>query len=183
MELDRKIRLFNIPSPSSRDPDRTSASMQSFVREHYKELSMSTRKQLLCSVLRYITVALMFLHRGFFAQALTDNPSNPLQSAHSQSFLTAYKCACAVLDTTRDHYGQKPLLIARIWRIWSNAFTASVSCFALIPTIRSELVFFFFPGHNWNSGYTYLERKSRAISLGETGSCMSFISERSRNQQ
>jgi hypothetical protein len=74
--------------------------------------------------------ALMFLHRGFFAQALTDNPTNPLQSAHSQSFVTAYKCACAVLDVTRNHYIQSPRLVARVWRIWSNAFVAAVGHFA-----------------------------------------------------
>jgi hypothetical protein len=44
MELDRKIRAFAIPiSTSPQDPDRTSTSMQSFVRSHYSELSASSQ--------------------------------------------------------------------------------------------------------------------------------------------
>lgn len=86
-------------------------------------------------------IALLYLHRGFFAQALIDNPTNPQQSVHGQSFITAYKCACAVLDSTEDHYAQQPLLITRVWRVWSNAFSASVSQMILNCTSRphSEL--------------------------------------------
>lgn len=71
-------------------------------------------------------VALLFLHRGFFAQALTDNPTNPQLSTHGQSFITAFKCACAVLDSTIDQFNQQPDLTPRVWRIWSNAFSAAV---------------------------------------------------------
>lgn len=69
---------------------------------------------------------LLFLHRGFFAQALTDSPTNPILSAHGQSFLGAYQAACAVLDSTRGQYEHDPGIIARVWRVWSYAFSASV---------------------------------------------------------
>jgi len=107
LELDRKIRAFHIPLSLPPNLDCSSA-MQYFVRSHYSALT------------------LMFLHRGFFAQALTDNPTDPLNSAYSQSFVTAYKCACDILDCTRDHYAQQPRLVTRVWRIWSNAFSAAV---------------------------------------------------------
>ncbi|KZP03224.1 hypothetical protein FIBSPDRAFT_879651, partial [Athelia psychrophila] len=81
--------------------------MQVFVRSHYSELT------------------LLFLHRGFFAQALTDNPTSPIMSAHGQSFISAYKAACAVLDSTRAQYEYDPGIIARVWRVWSYAFSAS----------------------------------------------------------
>ena len=43
MALDHKIREFDIPTCSSPlDPKRPSTSMQSFVREHYMELSKSS---------------------------------------------------------------------------------------------------------------------------------------------
>jgi hypothetical protein len=41
LELDRKIRLFDIPmSSSSRDSEDPASSMQSFIRSHYSALSM-----------------------------------------------------------------------------------------------------------------------------------------------
>jgi hypothetical protein len=106
--------------------------MQASVRSRYSELSTSSLGSLTLvgTDLQQCASKPLFLHRGFFAQALTDNPTNPLQSAHSQSFVTAYKCACAVLDVTRNHYVQRPRLVARVWRIWSNAFVAAVGHFA-----------------------------------------------------
>lgn len=71
---------------------------------------------------------LLFLHRGFFAQAMSDDPVNPLRSPYSPSVLAAYSSACTVLDDTRSQFLKKPLLCARVWRIWSFAFSAAVSC-------------------------------------------------------
>ncbi len=69
---------------------------------------------------------LLFLHRGFFTQAMTEHPSNPLLSPYRKSVIAAYQSACAVLEDTRVQYQKKPLLCARIWRIWSFAFSAAV---------------------------------------------------------
>jgi len=82
--------------------------MAIFVRSHYQDL------------------LLMFLHRGFFAEAMSDNPLDPLQSPYGQSVLAAYSSACAVLDDTKSQYFNKPLLCARVWRIWSLAFSAAI---------------------------------------------------------
>ena len=48
-------------------------------------------------------------------------------SAHGQSFISAYKAACAVLDSTRAQYAHEPGVISRVWRVWSYAFSATVS--------------------------------------------------------
>ncbi|KZP29231.1 hypothetical protein FIBSPDRAFT_727667 [Athelia psychrophila] len=108
LDLDRKIRGFHIPVEEEGPSAGGEGSMQVFVRSHYSELT------------------LLFLHRGFFAQALTDNPTSPIMSAHGQSFISAYKAACAVLDSTRAQYEYDPGIIARVWRVWSYAFSASV---------------------------------------------------------
>ncbi|GLB35003.1 putative fungal specific transcription factor [Lyophyllum shimeji] len=109
LELDRKIRDFVKTSDADKSKDgRTATSMAIFVRSHYQAL------------------LLMFLHRGFFAQAMTENPLDPLQSPYGQSVLAAYSSACVVLEDTKSQYANKPLLCARIWRIWSLAFSATV---------------------------------------------------------
>ena len=126
--------------------------------------------------------ALMFLHRGFFVQALTDNPMNPLKSVHSQSFIAAYKSACQVLDCTRDHYAQQPRLVPRVWRIWSNAFSAAVRNIHTEPiTIRFQSCSF--PGHHRGSGNSQPECNPRAVSPGETEPCVWPIPKRIRKQQ
>ncbi|KAF7974586.1 hypothetical protein HWV62_11856 [Athelia sp. TMB] len=107
LDLDKRIREFHIPVKDQGGAGGEN-SMQVFVRSHYSELT------------------LLFLHRGFFAQALTDNPRNPIMSAHGQSFISAYKAACAVLDSTRAQYAHEPGVIARVWRVWSYAFSATV---------------------------------------------------------
>ena len=70
--------------------------------------------------------AYMFLHRHYFAKTLIENPTNPLESIHSRSFITAYNSACEILDSTRRSYDKEPLLMPRVWRIWTNAFSAAV---------------------------------------------------------
>jgi hypothetical protein len=110
LELDTKIRqAVNPPTPDS-DPsdERTAISMRTFVRSHYQHLM------------------LLYLHRGFFTQAMTEHPSNALLSPYRKSVVAAYQSACAVLDDTCIQFKRKPRLCARIWRIWSFAFSAAV---------------------------------------------------------
>ena len=81
--------------------------------------------------------ALMFLHRGHFMQALRDNPADPLNSAYRESFHTAYDCACAILNSTKEHYDKQPNFVPRVWRIWTNAFCAAVDNNLLLSNQRS----------------------------------------------
>ncbi|KAF8077997.1 hypothetical protein FPV67DRAFT_1557423 [Lyophyllum atratum] len=102
LELDRKIRDFVKSTEVDKSKDsRTATSMAAFARSHYQDLR-------------------------FFAQAMTENPVDPLQSPYGQSVLAAYSSACVVLKDTRSQYFEKPLLCARIWRIWSLAFSATI---------------------------------------------------------
>uniref|UniRef100_A0A0W0FW73 Zn(2)-C6 fungal-type domain-containing protein n=1 Tax=Moniliophthora roreri TaxID=221103 RepID=A0A0W0FW73_MONRR len=111
LELDKKIRQFATPPltfDSHPSDDRTAHSMRNFVRSHYQDLM------------------LLYLHRSFFLQAMTDYPANPLLSPYSKSVTTGYQSACCVLEDTRTQFMKKPLLTSRVWRIWSFAFAAAV---------------------------------------------------------
>ncbi|KAF9530528.1 hypothetical protein CPB83DRAFT_850478 [Crepidotus variabilis] len=110
MELDGKIRNLVVPTQDmlATQEDRTAISMRTFVRSHYQELM------------------LMFLHRAHFAQAMLENPENPLKGPHSQSVHAAYSSACVVLRDTREQFSKNPSLTSRIWMVWSFAFTATV---------------------------------------------------------
>ncbi|KAG2136039.1 fungal-specific transcription factor domain-containing protein [Suillus clintonianus] len=109
LELDRKIREFSVPVfTDSTNFDRTPMEMRSFAQSRYRELT------------------LMFLHRGFFAQAMSDFPSDPLRSPLGRSFMVAYQCASILITTTINQFTSQPVLCSRVWRIWSFAFSASV---------------------------------------------------------
>ncbi|KAF7343434.1 putative transcriptional regulatory protein C1F7.11c [Mycena venus] len=107
LQLDRKIRDFGQPL-ANQDDGRTAVSMKNFIRSHYRDLM------------------LLFLHRAFFAQVMIENAADPMKSPYWRSVLVAYECACNVLDDTVNQFTKNPLLVARIWRIWSLAFSAAV---------------------------------------------------------
>ncbi|KAJ7481536.1 hypothetical protein FB451DRAFT_1030501 [Mycena latifolia] len=107
LHLDRKIR--NIAQPTANPVDgRTAVGMKNFVRSHYRDLM------------------LLFLHRAFFAQVMIENATDPMKSPYAHSMLAAYQAACNVLHDTVEQFTKRPLLTARVWRIWSLAFSAAV---------------------------------------------------------
>ncbi|KAJ7747903.1 hypothetical protein DFH07DRAFT_747477 [Mycena maculata] len=108
LHLDRKIRSFAQPETNPDVDERTALSMNNFVRSHYPDLM------------------LLFLHRAFFAQVMIENAEDPMKSPYAHSVLAAYQAACNVLEDTVNQFRKKPLLVARVWRIWSLAFSASV---------------------------------------------------------
>ncbi|KAJ6591053.1 hypothetical protein DFH09DRAFT_907769 [Mycena vulgaris] len=107
LHLDQRIRNFAQPTANPVD-ERTAVSMKNFVRSHYRDLM------------------LLFLHRAFFAQVMIENAADPMKSPYAHSMLAAYQAACTVLDDTFNQFNKKPLLVARVWRIWSLAFSAAV---------------------------------------------------------
>ncbi|KAL0946088.1 hypothetical protein HGRIS_012356 [Hohenbuehelia grisea] len=109
LDLDRKIRDFaSVPPLTNAREDDIALSMRAFVRSHYQDL------------------ILLFLHRGYFAEAMTENPDAPFSSTYGRSVTAAYHSACVVLEDTRLQFVKKPMLCARVWRIWSHAFSAAV---------------------------------------------------------
>ncbi|KAF7292903.1 Fungal-trans domain-containing protein [Mycena indigotica] len=107
LDLDAKIRTLARPDPTLGE-DRTAVAMNNFVRGHYLDL------------------ASLFLHRSYFAQAMMSHTSSPLSSPYSLSVFAAYKSACNVLIHTLKQFTKNPGIVARVWRIWSFAFTAAV---------------------------------------------------------
>ena len=69
---------------------------------------------------------LLYIHRGFFAKALLENPADPLLSPYAHSYLATYRSALSVLKVIREHYTAFPNLVSRFWSVWSHAFSATV---------------------------------------------------------
>ncbi|KAF7369259.1 Zn(2)-C6 fungal-type domain-containing protein [Mycena venus] len=108
MELDRKVREFPLPPLDDAAPDDVGASLQRCVLEHIRE------------------TVLMYIHRSFFAQAIIEQPVNPLKSTYAPSFLAAYRASATILKSVREQFAAMPNACARFWTMWTFAFSAAV---------------------------------------------------------
>ncbi|KAJ7179896.1 fungal-specific transcription factor domain-containing protein [Mycena crocata] len=79
-----------------------------------------------CLLGQFRSIALLYIHRTFFAQAMLDHPVNPLRSPYAPSFLAAYRCASAIVKSTLAHFERFPELCCRWWGIWTHLFSAAV---------------------------------------------------------
>ncbi|KAF9445242.1 hypothetical protein P691DRAFT_795733 [Macrolepiota fuliginosa MF-IS2] len=109
MDLDRKVREFPLPEGLS-NPTKNdiSASFMRCVLDHIRE------------------TVLMYIHRSFFAQAIIDQPLNPLKSSYAPSFTAAYRAASTILKSVHEQFNLFPISCSRFWTMWTFAFTAAV---------------------------------------------------------
>ncbi|KAJ7886974.1 fungal-specific transcription factor domain-containing protein, partial [Mycena leptocephala] len=108
MELDRKVHEFPLPLLEDAAPDDVGASLQRCVLEHIRE------------------TVLMYIHRFFFAQAIIEQPVNPLKSTYAPSFLATYRAGATILKSVREQFALMPHACARFWTMWTFAFGAAV---------------------------------------------------------
>lgn len=83
---------------------------------------------------------LLYLHRGFFARAITDHPDDPLGSPYGTSVIAAYRSAWSLIALVRNLHATLKHPTDRFWFIWANLFSCCVSSDAVV--IVSELIAF-----------------------------------------
>ncbi|KAF7331836.1 Clathrin-coated vesicle protein [Mycena kentingensis (nom. inval.)] len=79
-----------------------------------------------CLLGQFRSVALLYIHRTFFAQAMLDHPANPLRSPYAPSFLAAYRCASGMIKANLNHFERFPELCCRWWLVWTHLFSAAI---------------------------------------------------------
>ncbi|KAJ3515761.1 hypothetical protein NLJ89_g1555 [Agrocybe chaxingu] len=120
-DLDRKVRAWYVP-PNLQVPGFGSAKIvTSEVEQPTVELTMQ----------RYIAFAikemtLFYMHRGFFAQALEDNPVDPMGSKYSPSVLAAYTSATTFVGLVESLFNQHPQLTERMWFLFTHVFSCAI---------------------------------------------------------
>ncbi|KIY61576.1 hypothetical protein CYLTODRAFT_495190 [Cylindrobasidium torrendii FP15055 ss-10] len=110
MELDRKIREFLPPDgfPEPKEGEELGTVLQRTVMEHIRE------------------TVLMFVHRSFFAQAIIEEPLNPLKSTYARSFLAEYRASTTILKSVTEQFERSPSTTGKFWNMWTYAFSAAV---------------------------------------------------------
>ncbi|OBZ76843.1 putative transcriptional regulatory protein C1F7.11c [Grifola frondosa] len=111
LELDRRIRDMPLPKYAQGAAPRGAGLAQTM--SHYMPIN-------------YLHLTLLYVHRCFFAQALSQHPTDPMRSQYAPSFLAGYRSACALLSTVREQFMLFPVQIARFWVLWTHAFSSSV---------------------------------------------------------
>ncbi|KAF9048224.1 hypothetical protein BDZ89DRAFT_978408 [Hymenopellis radicata] len=119
-ELDKKVRSYYVP-PSLQVPGFGGAKLGPEIDRPTTELTMQ----------RYIAFAikemtLFYMHRGFFAQALEDCPTDPMGSKYAQSVLAAYTSACSFVGLIESLFKQHPALTERMWFLFTHVFSCSI---------------------------------------------------------
>ena len=71
-------------------------------------------------------VAMLYLHRSFFAQAMLDHPNNPLLSPFAPSFLTAYRSASVIIKASAHLFERCAAMAMRLWFLMYHTFSAAV---------------------------------------------------------
>ncbi|TDL15896.1 hypothetical protein BD410DRAFT_795947 [Rickenella mellea] len=113
--LDRKLRAFKNPvRPPSTTPDAPGAAMRPIIDMQYF---------MICS---YTEIALLYIHRNFFAQAVINSPDDPHRSPYAPSYLAAYHSATRLLTGLRAHFDWFPSLLSLYWPLWAHSITATV---------------------------------------------------------
>ncbi len=123
-ELVRQYPLATIPSSARTD---VASSWQRFVLGHIKETGAFSIVSLFSTVLTNEVVALMYIHRNYFAQAFVDDPVNPLKSPYAPSVLATYQASSTILKCVSSQFNQWTGACGRFWSMWTFAFSAAVS--------------------------------------------------------
>ncbi|KAJ7120976.1 fungal-specific transcription factor domain-containing protein [Mycena epipterygia] len=111
LELDRKIRDMEFPRYATGPPPEDlgmAETMSHFMPINYRHLT------------------LLYIHRCFFAHAISNHPNDPIKSPYAPSFLAGYRSACDLLGSLRLQFNKFPAQIARFWVLWTHAFSSAI---------------------------------------------------------
>ncbi|KAF9224847.1 hypothetical protein BS17DRAFT_779132 [Gyrodon lividus] len=117
IELDRKVRDMELPNYAQKAPPPGAGLAETM--KHYMPIN-------------YRHLTLLYIHRCFFSEAVSNSPTNPMNSQYAPSFLAGYRSACELLCSLRVQFDLFPAQIARFWVLWTHAFSSSVMLASIV---------------------------------------------------
>ncbi|OAX41366.1 hypothetical protein K503DRAFT_712687 [Rhizopogon vinicolor AM-OR11-026] len=122
LQLDRKLRAFPVPPALQVAGFGSSSAGPTDVR--YSESVMLMLQRHIVLAIREMN--LLYLHRSFFARALTDHPKDPLGSPYGTSVIAAYRSAGSLVALMRNLHTQLKEPSERIWFLWGHMFSCAI---------------------------------------------------------
>ena len=108
-----------------------------------------------------IFIDLLYLHRSFFARAISDHPKDPLGSPYGTSVIAAYRSAGSLVAMMRNLYTQLKEPCSRIWFLWGHMFSCAVR-----RNVGQNVLFLTYTDRSW----FYCDTLS-VNELGSFGAC------------
>ncbi|KAG6810864.1 hypothetical protein H0H92_010020 [Tricholoma furcatifolium] len=120
LQLDRKMRAFPVP------PVLQVAGFGSSEPRPggFPDTVMLTLQRHIVLAIREMN--LLYLHRSFFARAISDHPKDPLGSPYGTSVIAAYRSAGSLVALMRNLHAQLKELSERIWFLWTHMFSCAI---------------------------------------------------------
>lgn len=120
LQLDRKLRAFPVP------PVLQVAGFGSSEPRPggFPETIMLTLQRHIVLAIREMN--LLYLHRSFFARAISDHPKDPLGSPYGTSVIAAYRSAGSLVALMRNLHTQLREPSERIWFLWTHMFSCGI---------------------------------------------------------
>ncbi|KIY49731.1 hypothetical protein FISHEDRAFT_7362, partial [Fistulina hepatica ATCC 64428] len=110
LELDRKVRDMELPKYAQGEPPQGAGLLQTM--SHFMPLN-------------YRELTLLYIHRCFFAHALSTSPIDPISSPYAPSFLAGYRSACGLIASIKKQFTLFSE-VSRMWVLWTHAFSSAV---------------------------------------------------------
>ncbi|KAJ7576797.1 hypothetical protein C8J56DRAFT_971614 [Mycena floridula] len=120
LQLDRKLRAFPVP-PVLQVAGFGSSEPRA---GGFPETIMLTLQRHIVLAIREMN--LLYLHRSFFARAISDHPKDPLGSPYGTSVIAAYRSAGSLVALMRNLHTQLKEPSERIWFLWTHMFSCSI---------------------------------------------------------
>lgn len=120
LQLDRKLRAFPVPPVlqvagfGSSEP-RPGGFPQTVMLTLQRHVVLALRE-----------MNLLYLHRSFFARAISDHPKDPLGSPYGTSVIAAYRSAGSLVALMRNLHTQLQEPSERIWFLWGHMFSCAI---------------------------------------------------------
>ncbi|KAJ7032205.1 fungal-specific transcription factor domain-containing protein, partial [Mycena alexandri] len=113
LDLDRRLRQFmeSVPFAHYARTANEKGTFLAYVQAHM--------------IPRFAGNLMLYIHRGYFTQALKDRPLNPLDSTYAASFLAAYRGASMLIKSDARSCALYPDLFHRWWPIWKSLVNAA----------------------------------------------------------
>ncbi|KAL5492320.1 hypothetical protein ACEPAI_3767 [Sanghuangporus weigelae] len=127
-ELDKRVRSYYIP-PSLQVPGFGGASMYT-IGGKQPSMSLTMQRHIILAIKE---VTLLYMHRGFFAKAMSDNPIDPLSGRYGHSVLRAHESASFFVKLVKNLWIQYRQLTERNWFLFTHVFSCAI-VLGSIPT-------------------------------------------------
>ncbi|KIY52929.1 hypothetical protein FISHEDRAFT_69385 [Fistulina hepatica ATCC 64428] len=119
LQLDRKMRAFPVPQ-ALQVVGFGGAGVQEGPSE---SVSLILQRHI---VLAIREMNLLYLHRSFFARAISEHSKDPLGSPYGTSVIAAYRSAGSLVALMRNLHAQLREPSERIWFLWTHMFSCAI---------------------------------------------------------